>query len=78
MRNALYLFLGTEESLETRIRTNRPEMNTHRVQRRKIHNGKYFRLAAQLDLFEIKDVMLDLVSDVNILHKNTWEALGNP
>ena len=33
---------------------------------------------AQLDDFEIKDIMLDLGSDVNILPKKTWEALGKP
>jgi hypothetical protein len=33
---------------------------------------------AQLDEFKIKDVMLDLGSDVNILPKKTWEALGKP
>ena len=39
---------------------------------------KEFRLVSQLDEFEIKDVMLDLGSDVNILPKKTWEALGKP
>jgi hypothetical protein len=76
--NALYLVLGTKESLETRIRTNIPKKNTHRVQRRKVQTGKEFRLVSQLDEFEIKDVMLDLGSDVNILPKKTWEALGKP
>jgi hypothetical protein len=36
-----------------------------------VKNGKEFRLEAQLDEFEIKDVMLDLGSDVKILPKNT-------
>lgn len=27
---------------------------------------------------EIKDVMLDLGSDVNILPKKSWEAMGKP
>jgi hypothetical protein len=48
------------------------------VQRRKVWTGKEFRLAAQLDEFEIKDVMLDLGSDVSILPKKNWEALGKP
>jgi hypothetical protein len=77
-RNALHLVLGNEESLETRIRTNLPKKNTQRVQRRKVRTGKEFRLVAQLDEFNIKDVMLDLGSDVNILPKKTWEALGKP
>jgi hypothetical protein len=78
LHNALYLVLGMEESPGARIMTNLPEKNTQRVQRRKIQTGKEFRLAAQLDEFEIKDVMLDLGSDVNILPKKTWEALGKP
>jgi hypothetical protein len=78
LRNALYLVLGTEESPETRIRTNLPENNTQRVQRRKIRTRKDFRLAAQVDEFEIKDVTLYLGYHVNILPKNTWEVLGKP
>ena len=76
--NALYLVLGTEEALETRIRTNLLEKNTQRVQRRKIEIGKEFRLANQLDEFDIEDVMLYLGSSVNILPKKTWEDLGKP
>jgi hypothetical protein len=70
--NALYLVLETKESPEMRTRTNLPEMNTQRVQRRKVRTGKEFILAAQLYEFEIKDVMLNLKSDVNILPKKTW------
>jgi hypothetical protein len=33
-------------------------------------------LEAQLDDFEVKYVMLDLGSDVNIIPKNTWEDIG--
>jgi hypothetical protein len=76
--NALYLVLGNEESTETRIRTNIREKSTQRVQRRIVQVGKEFILVAQLDEFEIKDVMLDLGYDVNILPKKTWEALGKP
>jgi hypothetical protein len=43
--NALYLVLGNEESLETRIRTNIAE-KILRVQRRKVRTGKEFRLVA--------------------------------
>jgi hypothetical protein len=76
--NALYLVLGNEESTEMRIRTNLPKNNTQRVHRRKVRTVKDFRLVAQLDEFDIKDVMLYLGSDVNILPKKTWEALGKP
>jgi hypothetical protein len=34
--NALYLVLGNEEPIESRIRTNLPEKSTQRVQRRKV------------------------------------------
>jgi hypothetical protein len=74
----LYLVLGNEESLETRIRTNIPKKNTQRVKRREVWTRKEFRLADQLDEFEIKDVMLDLGFDVDILPKKTWEFLGKP
>ena len=48
------------------------------MQRRKVQIGREFRLVPQLDKFEIKDVMLDLGSNVNILPKKTLEALGKP
>ena len=76
--NALYIVLGNEEPIEEEIRTNLLEKSTQRVQRRKVQNGKEFRLVAQLDEFEIKDVMLDLGSYVNILPKKTFEDLGKP
>jgi len=76
--NTLYLILGNEGTPEAIVRTNLPEKNTQRIQRRKVRTGKEFRLESQLDNFEIKDVMLDLGSKVNILPKNTWEALGKP
>ena len=67
-----------DESPKARIMTNLLEKNTQRVKRRKIQIGKDFTLVAQLDEFEIKDVMLDLGSDVNILPKITREDLGKP
>jgi hypothetical protein len=76
--NALYLVLENEESPEKRIRTNLPKKNTQRVHLRKVRTRKEFILVAQLDEFEINDVMLDLGSDVNILSKKIWEALGKP
>jgi hypothetical protein len=69
--NTLYLILGNEGTPETIVRTNLPEKNTRRIQRRKVRIGKKFRLEVRLDDFEIKDVILDLGSDVNILPKNT-------
>lgn len=37
-----------------------------------------FRLDTQSNGFEVKNVMLDLGSDINILPKESWEALGQP
>jgi hypothetical protein len=76
--NTLYLVLGNEEPIEARIRVSLPEKSTQRVQRRKVRTDKEFILISQLYEFEIKDVMLDLGSYVNILPKNTYEALGKP
>jgi hypothetical protein len=44
----------------------------------KVRSGKDFILVSQLDEFEIKDVMLDMESGVNILPKKTCEVLGKP
>jgi len=76
--NNLYLIFGNEGTPEAIVSTNLPEKNTKRIQRRKVQTGKQFRLESQLDDFEIKDVMLDLGSDVDILPKKTWEDLGKP
>ena len=40
--------------------------------------GKEFRLNTQVAGFQIRETMLDLGSDVNILPRKTWEALGQP
>lgn len=53
-------------------------MQSNRVKRRKIRTGKEFRLYAQIDGYEIKDVMLDLGFYFNILPNQSWEALGKP
>jgi hypothetical protein len=37
-----------------------------------------FRLNTHIVGYKINDVMLDLGSDVNILPKKTWEAMGKP
>ena len=49
-----------------------------RVKRNKQRTGKEFRLNTQIAGFQISDTMLDLGSDVNILPRKTWEALGKP
>ena len=36
------------------------------------------RLHAQIGEYDMKDIILDLGSEVNILTKQTWEQMGNP
>jgi hypothetical protein len=47
------------------------------VHRKKI-TSKEFRLNANIGDFNMGNVILDLGSDVNILPKKTWEAMGEP
>jgi len=58
--------------------TNLLDINLKRVRRRRRMTGKEFRLDAQLDGYEVQEVMLDLGSDINILQKKSWEAVGKP
>ena len=36
------------------------------------------RLHAQVGEYDMKDIILDLGSEVNILTKQTWEQMGKP
>ena len=49
-----------------------------RIKRNKRRTRKELHVNTQIAGFQIKDTMLDLGSDVNILPRNTWEALGRP
>ena len=49
-----------------------------RVRQNKRRMGKEFWLNTQVARFQIRDTMLDLGSEVNILPRKTWEALGWP
>ena len=40
--------------------------------------GREMRLTAQIDKYEMDQVILDLRSDVNVLPKQTWECMGRP
>lgn len=56
-----------------------PEGATQFVQkRRRKRTGREFRLDAQVNGYDIKSVMFNVGSDVNILPKKYWEALGCP
>nr|KUM49359.1 hypothetical protein ABT39_MTgene3908 [Picea glauca]QHR90355.1 hypothetical protein Q903MT_gene4378 [Picea sitchensis] len=46
------------------------------MRRRRKRRGKEFHLDAKVDVYEFKDVMLDLGSDVNILTNKFWEVMG--
>jgi len=50
----------------------------HRVKINKIRTRKELRVNIQVVGFQIKDTVLDLESDVTILPRKTWEALGRP
>jgi hypothetical protein len=76
--NKLKGTLEIEGNPEELIVSHLPERNTGRIQRRKQRSGREFRLNTHIDGYEINDVMLDLGSDVNILPKKTWEAMGKP
>ena len=54
------------------------EKYIRRVKINKRRTGKVFRVNTQVAGFQIRDTMLDLGSDVNILPQKTWEALGKP
>nr|QHR87383.1 hypothetical protein Q903MT_gene1393 [Picea sitchensis] len=53
------------------IFSNLPKIHSHQVKRRRIRSEKEFHLDAQVDGYDIKDVMLYLGSDVNILPKKS-------
>jgi hypothetical protein len=78
LQNMLKGILEVERSPEEPIVVNIPERHIGRIQRRKQRSGREFRLNSHIDDYEISDVMLDLGSDINILLKKTWEAMGKP
>jgi hypothetical protein len=63
--------LRDEGNLEEFIVGNLPERKVSRVQRRKRRSGRKFILNAHIDDYEIRDVMLELGSDVNIFPNKT-------
>lgn len=66
LQNTLKKLTGVAEEGDLGISANLAEKHSHRVKRRRRRTGKEFRLDAQVDGYDIKDVMLDLGSDVNI------------
>jgi hypothetical protein len=68
--------LGAKGNIEDFIAPNLPKRRKSRAHRRKRWTGMKFRLNAQIDDYKIKDVILDLGSDVNVFPKRTLEAMG--
>ena len=77
--NTLKSITNSENHLDQDVITNIPKMWTNKIwkRRRKIA-GQEFRLHIEIDNFEVKNVILDLGSIVNVLPKKLWESLGWP
>jgi len=60
---------GEEMKLEQKI------VNQVRKKRR---TRSKFRLNVNIGYFNMGDIILDLGSEVNVLPKKTWEAIGEP
>jgi hypothetical protein len=45
---------------------------------KKRRTSREFRLNTNIGDFNMGDIILDLGSEVNVLPKNTWEAMGEP
>lgn len=71
--------IGSVNNLGQDVISNLPERQTNQIKkrRRKI-TGQGFKLDTQIDGFEVKNIMLDLGSNVNVLPKKSLEALGHP
>ena len=50
------------------------DKTVHRVSK----TGREMRLNAQIGVYDMTDVILDLGSNVNVLTKQTWEQMGKP
>ena len=59
----------TEQNLE-------PNIVNHLHTRRR--TSREFRLNANIGDFNMRDIILDLGSEVNVLPKNTWQCMGEP
>jgi len=77
-QNSLRGIVDAEGIPEEPIVSNLLERHIGRVQRRKYIFGREFILNAHIDDYNISNVMIDLGSDINILPKKTWEAIGKP
>jgi hypothetical protein len=44
----------------------------------KKQTNKEFKLSAKIGAYEMDNIILDLVSDVNVILRPTWEMMGQP
>jgi hypothetical protein len=54
------------------------EQNIVNQVRKKRRTSREFILNSKIGDFNMGDIILDLGSEVNVLHKKTWEAMGEP
>jgi hypothetical protein len=66
-----------EQGEETTIAAPLPERDVFQVSKQR-DIGREFKMTAELAGYDMDGVMLDLGSDVNILHKKSWEVMGKP
>ena len=55
-------------------RSSGKEKTINRVRR----TGREMRLHAQIEEYDMSDIILDLGSEVNVLTRQTWEQMGKP
>lgn len=67
--------VGGEDGDSISIASSLLKRHSHTIKRRNIKTMRDFKLDGQVDDCDIKVVILNLGSDVNIPHKNPWEML---
>jgi hypothetical protein len=76
--NIIKVALRAKGNTKKGIISNLPKSKESRVHRRKRRTGREFIFNYHIDDYEIKDVMMDFSSDVNIFPKKTWESTKKP
>jgi hypothetical protein len=77
-QNKLKGILEIEMNPKDLIVSHLPERHIGRIQKWKQRSKWEFRINTHITDYKINDVMLDLRSNINILPKETWEAMGKP
>jgi hypothetical protein len=66
-----------EQEVEVTISAPLAERDVCKVSKQK-RTGREFKMIVELGGYDMDGVMLDLDSDLNILHKKSWEVMGKP